>query len=156
MKIDDQLHICSRIEWSPAHADPEEIRATIETIERWVTHQRAASTAGVSASSARDRREIAARIDSLIESAPPHLRNSRIPLAVRARSAVTAPQCSGVEKELRALLHADLAADEWLAAIAAIDTRQAPSEKPDAPTGIHAVLLLKQRQSRSPRDPESP
>ena len=49
-KIDDQLAVCSRKEFSQATADPEEISAALETIQRWITSQRAAMTAGVSES----------------------------------------------------------------------------------------------------------
>jgi len=154
--IDDLLDVCSRTQLSRVDADPEEIRAAVESIQGWLASRRAAKTAGVSDSTARDRRRIAARIDSLIELAPPHLRGTRISLAARARSVVTTPQCSAVERELRALLDADLPNDKWLAAIATLDTRQAISTKSDATTEIHAVLLLKPRRSQSQRDPESP
>ena len=155
-EIDDQLDACSRREFSHAVADPEEMPAALETIQQWITSQRAAKTAGVDGSTARDRRQIAARLDSLIESAPPHLRKTRMSLAARARKVVTAPQCSAVERELRGLLAADLPDDEWLAAIATIDTRQATSTNSGASTEIHAVLILTHRQSQSPRDPGSP
>ncbi|HKR08864.1 MAG TPA: DEAD/DEAH box helicase, partial [Gemmatimonadaceae bacterium] len=145
MAIDDLIALCTRKDFSRAAADPEEISATLEIIQRWITSQRAAKTAGVITSTARDRRRIGARIDSLIESAPPHLRNSRISLATRARKVVTAPQCSAVEKDLRALLDADLPDDEWLAAIAALETRQAHSASSGTVAVIHAVLLLKRR-----------
>ena len=156
VKIDDQLDACSRTELSSAAADPEEIRVALEMIRRWVISERAAKTAGVSASTARDRRRIAARIDSLIESAPPHLRNKRISLAARARRVVTATQCSAVERELGALSDANLPDDKWLAAIAKIDTGQATSTNSGASTEIHAVVILKRRRSQSPHDPESP
>jgi hypothetical protein len=155
VRIGDQLDLCSG-KGPDAAADPEEICAALETIQQWVTNQRAAKTAGVDGSTARDRRKIAARLDSLIESAPPHLRNTRISLAALARGVVTAPQCSAVERDLSALLDANLPDDEWLAAIAGIDTRQATSANSGSSTEVHAVLILRPRLCQLPPDPESP
>jgi len=154
--IDDLLALCSQTEWSAADADHGEIIVALESTQRWFASRRAAKAAGVDEPAARDRRRIAARIDSLIELAPPHLRSTRISLAARARHIVTTPQCSAVERELRDLLDMDLPNDKWLAAIASIDTRQATSTKSGATTAIHAVLMLKPSRSQSPRDPESP
>ncbi|HEX6628743.1 MAG TPA: helicase-related protein [Gemmatimonadaceae bacterium] len=158
IELDDQLRMCARPQSSDAPIDPREISDALQRIRNWFLTQRAASAAGVNASAALRRRELTARIDSLIESAPPHRRNARLGLAARARRVVTTSQCAAVEHELEGLLRATLSDDDWLAAVADIDTQQASTSSSQESPRIHAVLLLtvRPRRSQSPPARESP
>ena len=157
--LDAQLDACSRPTFEEGVVTESEISIAFGAIRRWCESQRAASAAGVATSTALSRRDLVARIDGAIDSAAPHLRAGRLLLATRARQLVTAPQCAAVERELQKLSRAELADDEWLAAVANIDAQQAISS--DAQTEseqVHAVLLfsVKRHQSQSLRGPESP
>jgi len=68
------------------------------------------------------RHQITRRIDSAIQGAPPHLRSSRSIVAARARRVATTQQCAAIELELESLSHSDLPADEWLNAVAALES----------------------------------
>ena len=157
-ELDDQLRVCARQQSPDAPSEQRKISEALQRIRNWFITQRAASAAGVNASSALRRRELTARIDSLIESAPPHRRNARLVLAARARRVVTTPQCAAVERELDHLLKATLPDDDWLAAVADVATRQASTNSGEERPRIHAVLLLtvKPRRSQSPLARESP
>ena len=156
--LDDQLQACARPQSSDTPIDQGEISEALQRIRNWFSTQRAASAAGVNASAALRRRELIARIDSLIESAPPHQRSARLVLAARARRVVTTSQCAAVEHDLERLLRTTLPDDDWLAAVADIDTQQASAKSADEHPRIHAVLLLtvRPRRSQSPPARESP
>jgi hypothetical protein len=149
-ELDAQLRACGLALHTEAEVDQRAVRDAVDSIHRWCLTQRAASAAGVIASHALGRRELIARIDLSIESAPPHQRSARLALAERARKVVTNPQCANVERELDAILHASLPQEEWLAAVANLDTQQAIRSHPDVESVcIHAILLLTVRQPRS-------
>ena len=158
IELDDQLQACARPQTPDAPIEQEEIWEALQRIRNWFTTQRAASAAGVNASTALKRRELIARIDSLIESAPPHRRNARLVLAARARRVVTASQCAAVEHELEHLRRGTLTDDDWLAAVSEIDTQQASTTSGEELQRVHAVLLLtvRPRRSQSPPARESP
>lgn len=154
-----QLHVCSLSAGSDAQVNGTAVLAAIDTLHSWCATQRAAAAAGVTASQALDRRELIARIDVAIESAPPHQRSARLALAARARKVVTSAQCGDVERELETMLHIGLPEEEWLAAVASLDTQQAtPSEPEDGRFQVHAILLLtlKRPRSQPPPEPECP
>jgi hypothetical protein len=100
-------------------------------------------------SSAVRRKEITKRIDSAIQRVPPHLRSARSALAARARRVATTQQCASIEMELASLLDSDLPADEWLNAIAALEsTSTSPSQTARSqPPKIQALLLLRAPES---------
>lgn len=157
--LDTQLEVCAEPQIEETIVEQSAVDDALERVQRWFATQRAASFAGVSSSSALQRRELIARIDRSIESAPPQLRSARLELAERARRVVIATQCAAVEQELDDLSRASLSEEDWLAAIADIDAQQAslnPSD--DEYLRIHAILLLviKPRRSRSPSGRESP
>ena len=149
-ELDAQLRACGLALHAEAEVDPRVVGDVLDSIHRWCETQRAASAAGVIASQALGRRELIARIDLSIESAPPHQRRARLALAARARNVVTRPQCADVERDLETILHATLPQEEWLAAVASLDTQQAiRSHSGVERICIHAILLLTVRQPRS-------
>ena len=92
------------------------------------------------------RRQITSRIDLAIQTAPPHLRSSRSVVAARARRVATTQQCAAVEHELDWLLHSDLPADEWLDAVAAVESTNSEPRQTDHSPGsvrIQALLLMR-------------
>ncbi|MFL5481263.1 MAG: helicase-related protein [Gemmatimonadaceae bacterium] len=148
--LGEQLRVCSLPASSDVPVDERAALAAVDALNGWCITQRAASAAGVIASQATGRRELIARIDLAIESAPPHRRSTRLALAARARRVVTAAQCADVEHDLETILQTSLPEEEWLAAVANLDTQQAIRSESDADRfHIHAVLLLNVRQPRS-------
>ena len=148
--LDAQLRVCALPLGADADVNRNAVLDAFGSVHRWLTKQRAASAAGVVASHAVGRRELIARIDLSIESAPPHQRSARLALAERARKVVTIPQCADVERELEDILHASLPEEEWLATVANLDTQQAIRTQSDTECfRIHAILLLTVRQPRS-------
>jgi hypothetical protein len=153
--LDDQLRVCGLALHSEADVAQHAVRDAVDSIHRWCGTQRAAAAAGVVASHASGRRELIARIDLSIEAAPPHQRSARLALADRARKVVTSPQCAEVERDLETILHARLTQEEWLAAVANLDTQQAIRSVSDVEClSIHAILLLTLRQPRSQPRPD--
>jgi superfamily II DNA or RNA helicase len=149
--IDAQLQACLRVADDEVPADLVEAENAVHAIERWCTRDRASAVAGVGASSAIPRKQIISRIDLAIQSAPPHLRSARSTTVARARRVATTQQCAAVEAELEALSHSDLPTDEWLEALAALDSGGADSRRAGvvAPgVRIHALLLM--HETREP------
>jgi hypothetical protein len=141
-----QIEACADIGTIEIATDPAAAERAIEMIHDWLTREIASAAAGLGASSALRRRQITNRIDALIESAPPHLRTSRLIAAARARAVATASQCAAVEHELEALLASDLPPDEWLRAIADLENNAGRRSNSSAdPPKIHAVLILRRR-----------
>ena len=161
LDIAAQIERCEKTDGLECETVAANIAAVLAAIQDWCSKQTAAATAGLGASTALRRREITNRIDSLIESAPPHLRAARLASASRARGVTTRPQCAAVERELEALQKSDLPADAWLAAVADLDARQAADHARNSPGDdfrVHAILILgvKPRRSRRRRGQESP
>jgi superfamily II DNA or RNA helicase len=128
----------------PTH--PGDSERAVRTIHDWCEQEAASAAAGVGPSSSVRRKQITNRIDSAIQDAPPHLRSSRSGIAARARRVATIQQCAAVELELDSLLHSDLPADEWLRAIAKLDTVPSHAREPNTSVdalGIRALLLLR-------------
>lgn len=157
--LESQLHMCGLPVGGDARANRNAILDAINSINQWCASQRAASAAGLTASHALRRRELIARIDLSIESAPPHQRSARLALAARARKVGTAAQCADIERELRTIVDACQPDQEWLAAVANLDTQRAiPTDSDGERFRIHAILLLtvKPPRSQPPPDPECP
>lgn len=150
--IDAQIEasLCASSDEIPT-ISPDSERA-IRAIEDWYSRTSASEAAGLGASSTIRRKLITARIDSAIQSAPPHLRSARSMVAALARRVATTQQCAAVERELDSLLLSELPADEWLQAIAALDPTQPAKHETNSSTGavrIHALLLIRQSTYRS-------
>jgi len=148
--LDDQIAVCSITSADEVPTDPDAVQRATSAILTWCIHQSASTAAGVGASSAVRRKEITKRIDSTIQRVPPHLRSARSAIAARARRVVTMQQCAAIEMELDTLLKSDLPADEWLNAIAALESATInPSQAglPTQPPKIQALLLLQAPES---------
>jgi len=143
--IDAQLKVCSNAGNDELPASLVDAERAVRAIESWCTRDRASAVAGVAGSNAAPRKQIISRIDLAIQTAPPHLRSARSTTVARARRVATAQQCAAVEQELAALSHSDLPTDEWLEAVAALDsTRASPRRATSSAPAlrIHALLLL--------------
>lgn len=145
-ELDGQIEACSFAGLDEIPTDTSEAERAVRAIEDWYARERASAAAGVDGSSAVRRRQITIRIDSAIQAAPPHQRAARSIVAARARAVATSQQCADIERELDALLHSDMPADQWLEAIAALDVSQRTSREIPSMTiamRIHALLLLR-------------
>jgi hypothetical protein len=144
--LDDQIAACLRAGSDEIPTDAADSERAIRALRSWYTHERASAAAGVGASSTVRRRQITNRIDLAIQSAPPHLRSTRSVLAARARRVATTQQCAAVELELDSLLHSDLPADEWLDAVAGLESSGSEPRQTNHSTGfvtIQALLLIR-------------
>ena len=148
--LDDQIAVCSTTSTDEVPTDPAAVERAVRAILTWCAQQSASAAAGVGASSAVRRKEITKRIDSAIQRVPPHLRSARSAIAARARRVATTQQCAAIELELASLLNSNLPADEWLNAIAALEsvnTSPSPTGAPTQPPKIQALLLLRAPES---------
>jgi hypothetical protein len=161
VEISSQIALCSEAGSADVRTDLSAAERAIELVLGWAHNETASAAAGLTSSSALRRREITSRIDASIESAPPHLRALRLIAADRARAIATSQQCAAVERQLAALLRSDLADDEWLQAVAALEMTAGRLKKTSTdPLRVHAILILgngaKPRRSPSPLAAESP
>lgn len=148
--VDDQIAVCSITSTDEVPTDPTAVERAILAIRIWCAQQSASAAAGVGASSAVRRKEITKRIDLAIQRVPPHLRSARSAVAARARRVATTQQCASIELELASLLNSDLPADEWLNAIAALEsasTTPIQTGLAAQPPKIQALLLLRAPES---------
>jgi hypothetical protein len=147
--LDDQIAVCSITSTDETETDPAAVERAVGAIQTWCAQQSASAAAGIGVSSAVRRKEITKRIDSAIQGVPPHLRSARSAIAARARRVATTQQCASIEMELASLLNSDLPADEWLNAIAALESASMnPSQtEPSRPPKIQALLLLRAPES---------
>lgn len=146
--IEAQIEVCASASGEEIPTDSAECERAVHAIESWCTREKASAAAGVGASSTVRRKWITHRIDSAIQSAPPHLRLARSIIASDARRVATTQQCEAVEQELDSLLHSDLPADEWLQAIAALDLPRTADVRANLPAGtvrIDALLIMRGR-----------
>jgi hypothetical protein len=147
--LDDQIAVCSITAPDELPTDPAAVERGVTAILTWCAQRSASAAAGVGVSSAVRRKEITKRIDSAIQRVPPHLRSARSAIAARARRVATTQQCASVEMELASLVNSDLPAEEWLNAIAALDSASVnpPQTLPSQPPKIQALLLLRAPES---------
>jgi hypothetical protein len=147
--LDDQISVCSITSTDEVPTDLAAVERAIVAIQTWCAQQSASAAAGVGVSSAVRRKAITKRIDSVIQRVPPHLRSARAAIAARARRVATTQQCASIEMELASLLNSDLPADEWLNAIAALESAslKASQTGPSQPPKIQALLLLRAPES---------
>lgn len=144
--LDDQIAACMSASGEEMPIDAADSERAIRALESWCARESASAAAGVGASSTVRRRQITSRIDLAIQSAPPHLRSSRSAIAARARRVATTQQCAAVELELDSLAHSDLPADEWLDAVAALESSRSEPRQTNHATGsvrIQALLLMR-------------
>ena len=144
--IASQIDLCTNANRDELTTDVAAVDLILEMIREWYAREQASLAAGLNASSALHRGEITRRIDACVESAPPHLRASRLMVAGRARRIAVTPQCAAVERDLNVLAHSDLPADAWLEAIARLASTTGPLKtSPTGPLRIHAILILRER-----------
>jgi superfamily II DNA or RNA helicase len=149
-ELDDQIAVCSTRSTDEVPTDLAAAKRATSAILTWCAQQSASAAAGVGSSSAVRRKEITKRIDSAIQRAPPHMRAGRSAIAARARRVATTQQCAAIEMELASLLNSDLPADEWLNAVAALEsasTNPSQTDLPAKPPEIQALLLLRAPES---------
>jgi hypothetical protein len=168
--LDDQVAVCTSASADETQTDPVAVERAVGPIRTWCARESASAAAGIGASATVRRKEITRRIDSAIQRVPPHLRSARSAVAARARRVATTQQCAAIERELGYLLNSDLPADEWLNAIAALESADAAAPEAGLPPQlprIQALLLLRAPESgnsapirplrsRSPRARGSP
>jgi len=143
--FDDQVTVCLSATGDEIPTDASDSERALRALQSWCTRESASAAAGIGESSMVRRRQITSRIDLAIQSAPPHLRSSRSVVAARARRVATTQQCAAVEHELDSLLHSDLPADEWLDAVAALESTNTEPRQTNHSTGsvrIQALLLM--------------
>jgi len=148
--LDAQIAVCSITSMDELPTDPAAVERAGSAILTWCAQQSASAAAGVGVSSAVRRKEVTKRIDSAIQRVPPHLRSARSAIAARARRVATTQQCASIEMELASLMNSDLPADEWLNAIAALESASVnPSQARlrTQPPQIQALLLLRAPES---------
>jgi hypothetical protein len=145
--IDAQIEACASAGGGEIPTDSTEYERAIRVIDSWCALEKASAAAGVGASSIVRRTRITHRIDSAIQTAPPHLRSALSTTAARARRVATTQQCEAIEQELDSLLHSELPADEWLQAVAALDPQRAIGDhaNPHGALRIHALLIMRGR-----------
>jgi hypothetical protein len=144
--LDDQIAACLSASSDEIPTDASDSERALRALQSWCTRESASAAAGIGESSLVRRRQITNRIDLAIQRAPPHLRSSRSVVAARARRVATTQQCAAVEGELDSLLHSDLPADEWLDAVAALESTNSEPRQTNHSTGsvrIQALLLTR-------------
>ncbi|MGH7650626.1 MAG: helicase-related protein [Gemmatimonadaceae bacterium] len=166
LELGGQLSACILAAGLDTNSTEQEIDEAMAAIRLWSESESASVLAGASNSSAVHRRRLANRIDSVIDTAPPHLRVQWLERASRARRVVGVQQSAAIEAELGALMTSPLPPEEWLQKISKLSPRhndespssnQLPTERGELRTpnpterrelqlpnlDIHAVLLLR-------------
>ena len=123
-----------------------EYEVALQQLREWAERESASVMASLADSSALRRRRLVNRIDMAIENAPPHSRSRRLVTAAKARHVAAAQHSAAIETELELLARAPLSDDEWLTAVAQLDSARTAFAK--APTNkrglqVHALLLLR-------------
>ncbi len=117
----------------------------VTLVHRWFERRRAAAASGAALSIAGNpRRTAIQRIARITARLPHHRRPALLPLAARARQAVTATFGVGGERVLAELAEAPLSDDAWLRALSAFGDAHAlpPAPAPPPNARVLAVLLL--------------
>jgi superfamily II DNA or RNA helicase len=148
--LDNQIAVCSVTSTDEIPTDPSSVERAVSAIQTWCAQESASAAAGIGTSNAVRRKEITKRIDSAIQRVPPHLRSVRSAIAARARRVATTQQCAAIELELASLLNSELPADEWLNAIAELESAGTSASQPalsSQPPKIQALLLMRAPES---------
>jgi hypothetical protein len=142
--LDSQIAACLIAEEEEMETRTEDYEVALHQIRDWFEHDLASASAGVAGSQSRARNRLLSRIDSAIQNAPPHLRTRRSQIASRARSVAMRSHGAALESDLALLAHSQLPDQQWLEAVAALDSTNPPTRQ-IAETGklnIRALLLL--------------
>jgi hypothetical protein len=170
--LDSQIIACLSGSGVDVETDSQECETALQQIREWADRDSASALAGLTDSSALPRRRVVNRIDKAIESAPPQSRGRRLTIAAQARRVAASQHSAAIEAELESLASAPLSDDEYLAALARLDSSRGVRKGPanERRLQVHALLLLRDdllfgaRQVtavtpllfRSPRGPGSP
>jgi superfamily II DNA or RNA helicase len=152
--LDSQIAACLLGRGFDVKTDFVEYRSALRQIRQWFDQDSALDIAGLGNSSSLRRKRLVTRIDAAIENAPPHSRTRRLAIAARARRVATSQHSAATEAELESLGRASLSDDEWLAAVAHLDSaRVKPSGKPTQQHDleIHGLLLFTREVERGIR-----
>lgn len=120
--------------------------AVMQQLREWTAREYASVLAGLADSSTLRRKRLVNRIDTAIENAPPHSRTHRLVTAARARNVAMAQHGAAIEAELESLARAPLSDDEWLAAVAHLESvrpRFSRGRKEKPGFQIHGLLLMR-------------
>jgi hypothetical protein len=122
----------------------QEYQAALHQLRKWADRESASTLAGLADSRALGRRRLVNRVDNAIESAPPHSRGRRLTIAANARRVAASQHSAAIEAELASLGASQLPDDEWLAAVAKLESGRAmPRTTTDnSRLKVHTVLLL--------------
>ena len=143
--LDSQIAACLICEGDDLETAPEDYEVAVNQIHAWFEHDLASASAGVAGSQSRARRVLLNRIESAIQSVPPHVRTRRSQIAARARDIATSQHGAAFESELRLLAHSPLPDHEWLEAVAGLAHQaQQRVAHPTATLRIHALLLMRE------------
>lgn len=157
--VKDQIDACRHASGPDTYATPQDYARALTRLELWLESDAASAVAGTADSSTIRRKHLLNRIDRETERAPPHVRANRLLLAAKARSVVAAQHSGAIEDELSALTHSDLGSEDWLAAVARLDShrripeaKQVSGSRASTATGdhrvvLHAILLLRRQSS---------
>ena len=143
--LDSQIAACVVGCGIDVQTDIMECRSALRQIREWFKRDSALAIAGLGNSSVLRRKRLVTRIDAAIENAPPHSRTRRLTIAAKARRVATSQHSAATEAELESLGRASLSDDEWLAAVAHLDSaRVNPSGERTQENGleIHGLLLF--------------
>ena len=148
-ELDSLIAACMLCEGEELETDCADYKVAVNQISRWFEHDLASTSAGVAGSRSRARKLLLNRIESAIQSAPPHVRTRRSRAAARARNIATSQHGAAVEAELDVLARSPLSDEEWLDAVVSLETADGPSVRVARPASglrIHAVVLLRDLQ----------
>ncbi|HVS59898.1 MAG TPA: helicase-related protein, partial [Gemmatimonadaceae bacterium] len=144
--LETQIAACRLASGVDVQTNCLEYEAVLQQLREWAEREAASVLAGLADSSTLRRRRLVNRIDTAIQNAPPHSRSRRLVTAAKARQMASAPHSAAIEAELELLARAPLSDDEWLMAVAQLDSARTAFAK--APTNkrglqVHALLLLR-------------
>jgi hypothetical protein len=143
--VESQITACEMASGNSIEASNEDVARAEADVRRWGEMECATAMAGIRFSKALGRRRFVNRIDTAIESAPPHSRSSRLAAAARARALVASQQSAAIEAELASLTDSNRTDYDWLQAIAQLCPEDL-SRSPRATVRnarIRALLLLR-------------
>jgi hypothetical protein len=145
-ELDSLIAACRLCDGEELETDSADYDIAVDQINRWFEHALASTLAGVAGSRSRARKQLLNRIESAIQSAPPHLRSKRSRAAARARNIATSQHGAAIEAELELLARSPISDHEWLDALGRVGSALPPKQRVERSGGtlrIHAVLLMR-------------
>jgi hypothetical protein len=142
--VESQIIACQLSSGIDVETSLRRSEAALQQVREWADRERASAWAGLTDSRVLHRRQLVNRIDKAIENAPPQSRRRRLTVAAKARSVAASPHSAAIEAELTSLAMAQLSDDEWLAAVAKLESarEETPTNRNDRELRVHVVLLL--------------